>query len=240
MDTSPVPWRTPHDVPNLLSTCANSEMSTSLNSPSRTYHALAPTSSSATPGHSRRVPDSFSRSISFFTAIAAVMLSGMPELWPSPCPGAPSTSGIAIGDAGLLRALRDAVDVGAKRDHGLAAAPFGDPRGRDARDAARDLEAVLLEDAGEVARRLDLLKAQLAEAEHRVHHLLRQRGQAVDVGGGLLLQRREAQLFFRRRRRLGGLGDFLGGCVGWSLLRAWGDAGNEDQSEEGDEGACGH
>ena len=29
----------------------------------------------------------------FFTAIAAVMLSGTPELCPSPCPGAPSTSG---------------------------------------------------------------------------------------------------------------------------------------------------
>ena len=93
METRPVPCRTPHDVPNLLSTCVKSEMSTSLNSPSRTYHALAPTNSSATPGHSRRVPGSFSRSINFFTAIAAVMLSGMPELCPSPCPGAPSTRG---------------------------------------------------------------------------------------------------------------------------------------------------
>ena len=110
---------------------------------------------------------------------------------------------VAIGDARLLRALGDAVDVRAEGDHRLAAAPFGDPRRGDARDAARDPEAVLLEDAGEVARRLDLLKAQLAEAEHGVHHLLGQRRQAVDVGGGLLLERGETQLFLRGRCRLG-------------------------------------
>ena len=59
-------------------------MSTSLNSPSRTNHAFDATSSSATPGHSISVPGSFSRSMISFTAIAATMLSGMPELWPSP------------------------------------------------------------------------------------------------------------------------------------------------------------
>jgi len=39
------------------------------------------------------VPPIFSRSITRLSAMAAVMLSGIPELWPSPCPGAPSTSG---------------------------------------------------------------------------------------------------------------------------------------------------
>ena len=112
---------------------------------------------------------------------------------------------IAIGDARPLGPLRDAVDVRAKGDHWLAAAPLGDPRGGDARGAARDPEAVLFEDAGEVARRLDLLEAQLAEAEHGVHHLLSERGQAVDVGRGLFLERGQAQLLFRQRRRLGRL-----------------------------------
>jgi hypothetical protein len=37
------------------------------------------------------VPGSFSRSMMRFTAIAASTLSGVPELWPSPWPGAPAT-----------------------------------------------------------------------------------------------------------------------------------------------------
>ena len=67
--------------------------STSLNTPARTKYALAPTSSSATPGQSLSVPGSFSRSMIFFTASAAVMFSGTPELCPSPWPGAPSIIG---------------------------------------------------------------------------------------------------------------------------------------------------
>ena len=35
------------------------------------------------------VPGILSRSMIFFTAIAAVMFIGTPALWPSPCPGAP-------------------------------------------------------------------------------------------------------------------------------------------------------
>ena len=38
-------------------------------------------------------PESFARCISFFTAMTAVRLSAWPELWPSPCPGAPSMIG---------------------------------------------------------------------------------------------------------------------------------------------------
>ena len=45
------------------------------------------------PGQIRIVPGSFSRSMIFFTAIAAVMLTACPELWPSPWPGAPSIIG---------------------------------------------------------------------------------------------------------------------------------------------------
>ena len=52
--------------------------------PSRTNQAFEATNSSATPGHSMIVPGSLSRSMMRFTAIAAMMFSGMPVLWPSP------------------------------------------------------------------------------------------------------------------------------------------------------------
>ena len=55
-----------------------------MNNPARMKYALVPTSSSAVPGQILMVPGSFSRSMIFFTAIAAVMLSGTPELCPSP------------------------------------------------------------------------------------------------------------------------------------------------------------
>ena len=45
------------------------------------------------PGQITSVPGIFSFSITFFTAMAATMLSGVPELWPSPCPGAPAIIG---------------------------------------------------------------------------------------------------------------------------------------------------
>ena len=74
-------------------TCAKSTTSTSLNMPARTKYALAAICSSAMPGQRWIVPGMCSRSMIFFTAIAAVMFIGTPELWPSPCPGAPATSG---------------------------------------------------------------------------------------------------------------------------------------------------
>ena len=92
-DTRPVPSRSPHDTASSFETCANNATSTSLKKPSRTKCALVPTSSSAVPGQIRIVPGSFSRSMIFFTAIAAVMLTACPELCPSPCPGPPSISG---------------------------------------------------------------------------------------------------------------------------------------------------
>ena len=66
---------------------------------------------------------------------------------------------IVIRHAGLLRRLRNAVDVGAQRDHGLARSPCGHPRRGNARLAARDREAVLFEDTGQVLRRFNLLEA---------------------------------------------------------------------------------
>ena len=50
------------------------------------------------------VPGSFSRSITRFTAIAARMLSGVPELWPSPWPGAPSMIGSRYATPGFCDA----------------------------------------------------------------------------------------------------------------------------------------
>ena len=58
-------------------------------------------------------------------------------------------------------------------------------------DAALDREAVLLEDAGEVLRRLEFLKAELAEAEDLIDHLLRHHAPRLDVGDGFFLQRVE-------------------------------------------------
>ena len=92
-ETRPVPSRSPHDTPSSLPTCVKSATSTSLKKPARTKYALVPTSSSAVPGQIRIVPGSFSRSMIFFTAIAAVMLTAWPELCPSPWPGAPSIIG---------------------------------------------------------------------------------------------------------------------------------------------------
>ena len=61
------------------------------------------------------------------------MFSGTPELWPSPWPGAPSIIGSCHADAGLLRGLRNIVDIGAERDHRLALAPGRHPGGGNAR-----------------------------------------------------------------------------------------------------------
>ena len=70
-------------------------------------------------------------------------------------------------------------------------------------DAAGDREAVLLENAGEVLRGLDLLEAELAEAEDRIDGILRQLGQSVDMFGHPPLQGGEVGLGRGRRRRLG-------------------------------------
>ena len=73
--------------------------------------------------------------------------------------------------------------------------------GGNAGDAARDLEAVLLEHAGEVLRRLLFLHPKLAEAEDLIDHLLGERRHAVDETDRLLLQARELGVVRRQSRR---------------------------------------
>jgi hypothetical protein len=60
--------------------------------------------------------------------------------------------------------------------------------GRNAGKPAFDPEAVLLEDARQVLRRLELLEPELAKAEDLVDHLLRRDLHRLDVGGDFLLQ----------------------------------------------------
>src|SRR5207253_2869026 len=96
---------------------------------------------------------------------------------------------IVIGDARLLRRLRDPVDVGADGDYRFARAPGGHPGGRNRRNASLDRESVLLEDAGEILRGFHLLKTELPEAEHLIDHLLRELAHAVDVSDRVFLQR---------------------------------------------------
>ena len=102
-------------------------------------------------------------------------------------------------DAGLLRSLRDVVDIGAERDHRLAGSPRRHPRGGNAGDAALDLEAFLLENAGEVLRGLELLEPELAEAEDAIDHDLRLLLHGVDLAGEVGLH---GGLPFRRGLRL--------------------------------------
>ena len=103
--------------------------------------------------------------------------------------------GLVPGDAGLLRSLRDIVDVRTQRDHRLAFAPGGQPGGRNAGDAALDLEAFLLQNSGEILGGFEFLEAQLAEAEDAVDHHLRLLLHAVDGAGEIGLN---GGLFFRR------------------------------------------
>ena len=77
-----------------------------------------------------------------------------------------------IRHARLLARPRNAVDVAAECDDRASRAPRRPPGGRDPRDAVLHLEAVLAQDAGDVARGLHLLEAELGEGEDLVHHHL--------------------------------------------------------------------
>ena len=116
---------------------------------------------------------------------------------------------------GFLRRLRDAVDVGAERDHRLPRPPRRHERGRDAGDALLHGEAVLLEHIDEVAVRLGLLKAELGKTEDGIDHLLGKDLHRLDVsdrvglealGAGIILHRgrhRRSAGWSRRGRRSG-------------------------------------
>src|SRR5678815_4713023 len=122
-------------------------MSTSLNTPARTRHAF--------PDDDRGGD-----------------IQRHPGVVPFPVPRRSLDVRLLVADAGLVPRLRDAVDVGAERDHRLARSPFRDERSGNPRDASLNLEAVLLEQAGQVFGRLDLLHAELTEGEDLVDHLL--------------------------------------------------------------------
>src|SRR5712692_712596 len=96
--------------------------------------------------------------------------------------------GIVIGNAGLLRRARDAVNSGDERDGWLAASPRRHPGRGDFGNAALDAEAVLLENAGNVSRGLEFLEAELAVAVDLIHHLLGESLKLVHLGDGGLLQ----------------------------------------------------
>src|SRR5688572_15657469 len=86
---------------------------------------------------------------------------------------------------------RHAVDIGPERDYGAATAPARDPRRWHPGDAALDGEAVALEQRGQIALRLELLVADLTEAEQAVHDLLRQLAPLFDFGNRGALRRHE-------------------------------------------------
>ena len=112
----------------------------------------------------------------------------LPGVVPLPVAGGALDQRLVVGDARFLGRLRDAVDVAAERDHRRAGAPARHPGRGNPRDPLLDLEAVVAEDAGDVAGGLDLLEAEFAEAEDGVHHHL---GQLGALGGPLVGDRAE-------------------------------------------------
>ena len=119
--------------------------------------------------------------MTFFTASAASDVQRHAGVVPFAVARSALDHRIVLGHAGLLRGLRNVVDIGAERDHRLALAPGRHPRRRNAGDAALDPEAFFLEDAGEVLRRLEFLEPEFAEAEDAVHHHLRLFLHGVDL-----------------------------------------------------------
>ncbi len=102
-----------------------------------------------------------------------------------------------VSHAGLLRRLRQAIDIGHESDHRFPRSPRGDERRRHSGHAAGDLKPIFLEQARDVSRSLHFLKSKLGEAEDFVHHLLREGFSLVDKRARLGLQ------FFERRRLRG-------------------------------------
>ena len=90
---------------------------------------------------------------------------------------------VVIRDAGLLRSLRDAVDIGTERDHRLAGSPGGHPGGGNPGDAALNVESLGFENSGEVLRGFEFLEAELGEAEDGVHHDLHLIAHAFHLAG---------------------------------------------------------
>ena len=88
---------------------------------------------------------------------------------------------IVICHAGLLRSLRNIVDIGAERDHRLAFPHVATNAVGMPAMLRSHFESFFFEDADEIFRGLELLKTQLAETEDAVHHHLRLFLHAVDL-----------------------------------------------------------
>ena len=129
----------------------------------------------------------------FFTASAATMFSGTPELWPSPCPGAPSIIGSCQATPGFcdacgISSISEPSEITGLPDPQDATHAVGNPG-----DAVFDFESFFLQNAGEIFRRLEFLHPELSETEDAVHHDLRLFLHPVDLPGEIGLHRR---LFF--------------------------------------------
>src|SRR5262245_51303570 len=138
---------------------------------------------------------------------------------------------VVIRDAGLLRRLRNAVDIRSNRDDRLARSPRRDPRRRHAGVCALDPEAVLLEDVSEIPRSLGFLEAELGVAEDLIDHLLRHHAHGLDFSRGLALELLDARRSRwrgcgRRRRR-----------AATAALRADADGTREDEQKADASGA---
>ncbi len=117
-------------------------------------------------------------------------VDGLPGVVPLAVARRHGEDGIAVRHARLLVRLRDPVHVGAQGDDRLTGAvgPAGRPGRRHARHAELDLEALLLQQAGQVTLRLEFLHPQLAEAEEHVDDLLDELRPLLDQLEGLLLE----------------------------------------------------
>jgi hypothetical protein len=113
-----------------------------------------------------------------------------------------SDNRVVIRHTGLLRRLRDVVEVRPQRDDRLPRSPRGRPAGRDTGDGAVNLEAVFFQDVGEVLRGFEFLVAKLGVAEDLVDHLLSELAHGIDVDGHRSLH--GVQFRIRRRRALPG------------------------------------
>ena len=122
-DTRPVPARRPRTRPSSSSTCVNSATSTSLNKPGAHEVRLG---ADELLGRARPDPDRAGELLALHDLLHRDRRGDVERL-PGVVPFAVARRAfdhrIVIGDAGLLRRLRNAVDVRAEREHRLARAP---------------------------------------------------------------------------------------------------------------------
>src|SRR3990172_12384211 len=90
---------------------------------------------------------------------------------------------VVVRDSRFLRSLGNAVDVAPEGDDRFSRAPARHPGGGDAGDSLFDFEPVLSQKGHEIARGLDFLKSQLAEAEDLVDHDLGELRHLAHLGG---------------------------------------------------------